>query len=149
MNLRLIVCSLSALAFLCGGCGSPKTQIDFNAPPGSVLSQGRKSFVFPGTGTFDQRTENATRNENGYDVNIDVADATSPGGKLPVTGKLYVFKARLSDVDQMARNLFSIPPEKIEAMKQGAAVTIEGMSADGGKLLYRAILGLRRHEKSP
>lgn len=135
-----------AIAALCAGCSSPRTQIDFNSPPGSVLQHGKNSYVFPGVAAFDQRTKDPLRNEDGYDVNIDVADAASPGGRLPVTGKLYVFVTPLSDVDRMARNLFSIPPEKIQALKQGAAVTIEGMSADGGKLLYRAILGLRRND---
>jgi hypothetical protein len=148
MNLRLLLCSLPILGFLCGGCSSPKTQIDFDSPTNSVLQLGKSSYVFPGTATFEQRTKDPMHNEEGYNVNIDIADAASPGGRLPVTGKLYVFRSSLSDVDRMARNMFSIPPEKIQALKQGAAVTIEGMSADGGKLLYRAILGLRKNDKT-
>jgi hypothetical protein len=52
----------------------------------------------------------------------------------------------LSDVDVLARNFFRIPHDKITSLKQGAAVTIEGLSADGTKMLYRAVLGVCREE---
>jgi hypothetical protein len=48
----------------------------------------------------------------------------------------------LTDVDVLARNFFRIPPDKVASLRQGAAVTIEGLSADGTKKLYRTVLGV-------
>ena len=139
---HLAVCMV---CLVLAGCATPTTTVDFDAPRGSSIKVEKERVVLaPSPLVLKQRTESAALNKDGYSIDMQFADPVS-GASLPITGKLYVYRARLSDVDTMARNSFTIPPEKVEALKQGAAVTIEGMSADGGKLLYRAILGLRRN----
>lgn len=123
------------------------TTVDFDSPQGSKMTLRNKKYVFPVAVRLTQQTAPYLA-ENGYDIEIDIADSTCPSGFLTAKGKIYVYKTMLSDVDMLARNFFRIPQDKIESLRQGAAVTIEGMSADGGKRLYRAVLGMKKQETS-
>lgn len=140
--------TLSATSLLLTACKSP-TVVDLASPTGSTLTLGGKVYPFPSVVSLKQRTKKPQETDGAYDISLMIDDPASPGGFVPATGKLYVYSVALTDVDRMARNHFSIPAEKIEALKSGAAVTIEGLSADGGKLLYRAIIGLRRTQTKP
>ncbi len=144
MKIRNLVW-LASLAISClwlSGCGT-MTAIDFATPEGSKLQLKGESYTFPATVKINQRTQRPLT-ENGYPVQIDIADTESAGGMLAVSGVLYVYNVELSDVDLLARNYFRIPQEKILALKQGAAVIIEGFSADANKPLYRAVLGAKK-----
>ena len=119
------------------------TTIDFANPEGAEITIKKKDFVFPAAVSLAQRTPSIGQPTNGYDVQLDIPD----GGKVLNThGKLYVYRVMFTDVDVLARNYFRIPKEKIEALKRGAAVTIEGFSADGGKRVYSAIIGVTKTE---
>ena len=136
---------ISVLCLFMAGCAS--TTIDFADPPRSKIDIESKKYVFPVAVRLRQKTRLATA-IGGYDIEIDLPDSTSQGEVLESYGKLYVYKTPLTDVDRLARNFFRIPEEKMEALKKGAAVTIEGYSADGHKLLYRAVIGLKKEEET-
>lgn len=133
---------LAILSLGVAGCGT-MTVIDFATPEGSKMTLKEQVYTFPVAVPLTQKTERPLT-VNGYPIQIDIVDADSPGGILPVSGFIYVYETELSDVDLMARNYFRIPAEKILALKQGAAVIIEGFSADANKPLYRAVLGVKK-----
>jgi hypothetical protein len=132
--------AVALVGFLAQGCSSI-TTIDFDTPVGSKLRLKNEQYVFPAAVRLSQKTPTPKIAQNGYDIEIDIAQGDD---FLTASGKLYVFEATLTDVDALARNYFRIPQSKIDSLSEGAAVTIEGMSADDGKLLYRAILGMKR-----
>ena len=132
------------VALLLSGCAS--TTIDFTEPPETKLSIRRKNYVFPIAVRLPQRTPSLV-DKTGYNIELDIPDSANPGTALTAYGKLYVYKVALSDVDRLARNFFRIPDEKIASLKSGAAVTIEGLSADRSKRLYKAVIGLKKPEE--
>jgi hypothetical protein len=144
MTTRLRLSGLPIALLVTLGCAT-RTAIDFESPRGSQLRLREKSYVFPCAVRLPQRTAPLLAN-NGYAIEIEIADAKSPGGVLATRGVFYVYRTMLSDVDVLARNFFRIPEDKIGSLRDGAAVTIEGLSAEGGKLLYRAVLGLQKDE---
>ena len=137
---RIVALAVLALAFC--GCGT-MTAINFATPEGSKVTLKDKVYTFPVTVPLTQRTQRPLP-ENGYPIKIDIADPDSTNGFMQVAGFMYVYKTELSDVDLMAVNYFRIPAEKIISLKQGAAVIIEGFSADANKPLYRAVLGAKK-----
>ena len=128
---------------LLSGCAS--TTIDFSEPARTKLSIRSRRYVFPTAIRLSQRTP-AQVDKNGYRIELDIPDPANRGRLLTAYGKLYVYKVILSDVDRLARNFFRIPDEKIESLKRGAAITIEGLSADKSKRLYKAVIGLKKPE---
>lgn len=142
--MRCLVRVLGVLACVAAvsGCASV-TTIDFADPVGAEITIKKKDFVFPVAVRLAQRTATIGPTTKGYDIELDIPDGNSV---LKTHGKLYVYTVTLSDVDRLARNYFRVPSEKVAALKKGAAVTIEGFSADGGKLVYRAILGVTKAE---
>lgn len=143
MNKKVCACAALAPVWFLTGCAS--TTIDFAEPAGADLSIRGLSYKMPAAVRLRQRTP-YYQAVGAYDFIINIPDRASPGGVLPAYGRVYVYQTPLSDVDRLARNFFRIPKEKIDALKEGAAVTIEGYSADGGKRLYRAVVGLRKPE---
>lgn len=138
---------LGLAAVLCGavvlGSGCRTTTIDFEEPAGTTFVLGRKTQQFPVQVRMRQRTVPGTTSR-GKPVVFVISDGAGPGSRVVAKGLIYVYKVALSDVDRLARNYFRITADKIQSLREGAAVTIEGLSADGGKELYRVVIGLDR-----
>ncbi|MBN2450713.1 MAG: hypothetical protein JXR77_10005 [Lentisphaeria bacterium] len=143
---QLMILLLCCVGIAGTGCRTT-TTIDFEEPGGTALVMGSRTYQFPAQMKLPQRTPPGTT-VGGRDVVFIIPHAAAPERQVVAKGLLYVYKVQLSDVDRLARNYFRITSDKIQSLLEGAAVTIEGLSADGAKELYRVVIGLDR-ENAP
>lgn len=124
-------------------------SIDFEQPAGSTITINNKTYSFPVSLKFAQKTNYSYANKGGYDLEMTIPDPERSGVYINLKGKLYVYKTPLTDADILARNEFQISSELLGSAKRGAAITIEGLSASNNRRpLYRTILGLNKTETS-
>jgi hypothetical protein len=107
------------------GCTST-TRVNFNGPPGSVLTIDDKPHHLPATVELSRPggSSGSSRHDAGLVFNL-------PGqpGEVRATGFIDVFGYNESDVDRVAVNTCNLDEAQLARIKGGTTVIFKGQSA--------------------
>jgi len=133
---RIEVAGVVGITLLMAGCYSPKTNVTFNGPPGSVLTMNGKPYHLPAQVELE-RPGSAGQSKR-YDTSLVFTSQQSQ--EVRAKGHIDMFGYNESDVDRLAVNTCNLDEAQLVKVPDGTVVIFKGQSASR-QPLYELTLG--------
>jgi hypothetical protein len=138
---------VSVLVVLSGslvGCSAPPTtKVDFNGPPGSVITIDSKAYPLPATVALPRPKDAGKTLRKDVELYVPAVQNASGANLLDAEGIIDVFGYNETDVDRLATNTCNFNSEELNKVIDGYAVIFDGTSPSGQKL-YHMIIGKKK-----
>jgi hypothetical protein len=126
------------------GCSAPPTtSIDFNGPPGSIITIDHKPYQLPATIALARPREAGKTVRQDVELYVPAVPSASGPRLLDSEGIIDIFGYNETDVDRLATNTCNFGNDDLNKVLDGYAVIFDGTSPSGQKL-YHMILGKKK-----
>jgi hypothetical protein len=127
------------------GCSSPPvTNVDFNGPPGSVITIDKKTYPLPATIALPRPKDVGKTKRQDVELYVPAVASSSGERLLDAEGVIDVFGYNETDVDRLASDTCNFGNDDLNKVLDGYAVIFDGTSPSGQKL-YHMIIGKKKH----